>query len=148
MEKNVLTPIKAVKKAIEAYKICGNTTQPTNTKRVWNTKGKTKLGDDFQAYCAIDVKETEQQIVYCCRNCNTSKAESSEKRTLLKESKRQYRNYQSSVSLLSLESNATLTCTAAIFKEFRKEFSIPCPCPCPCPDANEIHSTLLTRNLT
>ena len=36
-----------------------------------NTKGKTKLGDDFQAYCAIDVKETEQQIVYCCRNCKS-----------------------------------------------------------------------------
>jgi hypothetical protein len=29
-----------------------------------NTKGKTKLGNDFQAYCAIDVEETERRILY------------------------------------------------------------------------------------
>jgi hypothetical protein len=29
-----------------------------------NTKGKTKLGNDVQAYCAIDVEETEQRILY------------------------------------------------------------------------------------
>ena len=33
-----------------------------------NTKGKTKLGNDFQAYCAIDVEETERRILYCYRN--------------------------------------------------------------------------------
>ena len=29
-----------------------------------NTKGKTKLGNYFQAYCAIDVEETERRILY------------------------------------------------------------------------------------
>ena len=71
MEKDVLTPMKAVKRAIEACKICGNTTQPTKRTVLSNTKGKTKLGDDSQAYCAIDVEETERQIVYCCRNCKS-----------------------------------------------------------------------------
>ena len=67
----MLTPIKPVKKAIEACKICGNTTQPTKKTVLSNTKGKTKLGDDFGAYCTIDVEETERQIVYCCRNCKS-----------------------------------------------------------------------------
>lgn len=62
---------KAVKKAIEACKICGNATQPTKRTVLSNTKGKTKLGDDFQAYCAIDVEETERHIIYCCRNCKS-----------------------------------------------------------------------------
>ena len=69
---NVLTPIKAVKRAIEACKICGNTTQPTKRTVLSNTKGKTKLGDDFQAYCAIDVEETERQIVCSYNACNCS----------------------------------------------------------------------------
>ena len=69
MENNVvLTPIKAVNKEIEACKICGSTTLPTRRTVLSNTKGKTKLGNDFQAYCAIDVEETERRILYCCRN--------------------------------------------------------------------------------
>ena len=49
----MLTPIKAVKRAIEACNICGNTTQPTKRTVLSNTKGKTKLGDDFQAYYVL-----------------------------------------------------------------------------------------------
>ena len=65
MENNVvLTPIKAVNKEIEACKICGSTTLPTRRTVLSNTKGKTKLGNDFQAYCAIDVEETERRILY------------------------------------------------------------------------------------
>jgi hypothetical protein len=64
----VLTPIKAVNKEIEACKICGSTTLPTRRTVLSNTKGKNKLGNDFQAYCAIDVEETERRILYCCRN--------------------------------------------------------------------------------
>jgi hypothetical protein len=30
---------------------------------IWHAT-KTKLGNDFQAYCAIDVEETERRIVY------------------------------------------------------------------------------------
>lgn len=71
MEKTVLTPIKALNKEIEACKICGSTTLPTRRTVLSNTKGKTKLGNDFQAYCAIDVEETERRIVYCCRNCKS-----------------------------------------------------------------------------
>ncbi len=72
MENNVvLTPIKAVNKEIEACKICGSTTLPTRRTVLSNTKGKTKLGNDFQAYCAIDVEETERRILYCCRNCKS-----------------------------------------------------------------------------
>ena len=60
----MLTPIKAVKRAIEACKICGNTAQPTKRTVLSNTKGKTKLGDDFQAHCAIDLEETSDCIIY------------------------------------------------------------------------------------
>ena len=58
--------------ANKSCKICGNTTQPTKRTVLSNTKGKTKLGDDFQAYCVIDVKETERQIVYSYNACNCS----------------------------------------------------------------------------
>ena len=64
MEKNVLTPIKAVKRVIGASKICGNTAQPTKRTVLSNPKGKTKLGDDFQADCAIDLQETSDCIIY------------------------------------------------------------------------------------
>jgi hypothetical protein len=66
MENNVvLTPKKAVNKEIEACKICGSTTLPTRRTVLSNTKGKTKVGkNDFQAYCAIDVVETERRILY------------------------------------------------------------------------------------
>jgi hypothetical protein len=46
------------------YYTCGSTTLPTRRTVLSNTKLKTKLENDFQAYCAIDVEETERRILY------------------------------------------------------------------------------------
>lgn len=65
------TPIKVVKRKNDECKICGANTLPTKRTVVSNTRGKTKIGNDFQAYCAIDVEETGRRTVYCCRNCKS-----------------------------------------------------------------------------
>ena len=66
----VTTPKKHVKPSLESCcKVCGITTRINARAVISNPAGKTNLGNNFQAYCSIDVGQEKEGSAYCCRNC-------------------------------------------------------------------------------
>lgn len=63
------TPKKVSKANTEGCKICGTVTLANARVIISNSNGKSKIGQDFQAYCSIDVGAEKGVTAYCCRGC-------------------------------------------------------------------------------
>ena len=63
------TPKKVSKANTEGCKICGTATLANARVIISNSNGKSKIGQDFQAYCSIDVGAEKGVTAYCCRGC-------------------------------------------------------------------------------